>query len=88
MSDLLDTQRVSLATAAAWKLGTRCWDADVWQVSKQVDGRVVVYPWMPGSFSEDQLAVIAEVWSSLAASAHLELVVTDHIKRGVFEGSV
>jgi len=46
----------------------------------------VIYPWTPGYFSEQELTVIEEQWSGLAASQHLELVVQDHIKRGVFEG--
>jgi len=85
VSELSDTQRTSLARAAAWKLGTRCWDLDVWQVAKEVDGRVVIYPWTPGSFTEQERAVVAEQWDSMAASAHIELVVTDHIKRDDLE---
>lgn len=80
MSELTDTQRPALARAVAWKLGTRCWDLDLWQVTKEVDGRVVIYPWVPRSFTEQELAVIEEQWDKMPASLFLDLEVQDHQK--------
>ncbi len=84
MSDswgLTDRERPALAKAVARKLGTRCWDLDVWQVTKEVDGRVVIYPWLPRSFAEQELAVIEEQWDKMTASLFLDLEVQDHRKR-------
>lgn len=89
MSDswgLTDRERPALARAVAYKLGTRCWDLDVWQVTKEVDGRVVVYPWFPGSFTEKELATIEEQWDTIPASLFLDLVVQDRVVPAVFEG--
>lgn len=87
MSELTESQRIALAAAAAKKLCIKCWNRGVEQVAQEVSGRVSICPWAPGSFSERDRAVIAEVWSSLAASKYnIELVVTDYVRPDAFEG--
>lgn len=75
-----DSQRVSLAKAAAMKLCRGCWDAGVEQVAHEVDGRVLIYPWPGrGPFSKQDYEIIKKVWSSLGASKYIELVHVDHL---------
>lgn len=81
---LTDAQRQRLAAAAASKVGRKCWNVGVEQIAHQVDGRVVICPWTPGSFSMADQAVIAEFWRSLPASAFIELVIVDHMSGRTF----
>lgn len=80
MKELTEGQRKCLATALAYKLGSRCWYAGVEQVAREVDGYVLISPWAAGSFSTSDLEFITSVWSSRGASSPIELVISDHVK--------
>lgn len=84
MKELTDRQRTALATAVAQNLCSWCWAAGVEQVAHEADGRVVIYPWKPGKFSDRELEVIHQVWAARASSAHIELVIAEHPGGGAF----